>query len=53
MLGLLILILTLWFMVGLLGCFLDDHFEVVNVLMLIFLVSLPFIPWLAKWCGLV
>ncbi len=52
MLGLLILILTLWFFVGLLGCFLDDHFEAVNILMLIFMVAIPFIPWIAKWCGL-
>lgn len=48
----LVIIILAWFSAGLLGCVLDDKFTVVNWLILIFVVFVPFIPWVSHWCGL-
>lgn len=48
----LVIIFLAWFCGGLLGCFLDDEFTVVNWLILIFVVVIPFFPWICWWLGL-
>ena len=48
----LVIIFLAWFSAGLLGCILDDEFTVVNWLIIIFVVVVPFFPWICYWLGL-
>ena len=47
----LVIIFLAWFCGGLLGCFLDEEFTIVNWLILIFVVVIPFFPWLLFGLG--
>lgn len=45
-------IMTIWVFMGIISPFFDKQFRGVNVPMILFMAFVPFIPWLAHWCGL-
>lgn len=48
-----IIIMTLWLMIGLYGIVIDNRIKGINVPFAIFMVMIPFIPWILKACGVV
>lgn len=47
-----LIFVSIWILIGLSGSIFDDYFEIVNVPIIIFMVLLPFFPFIFHWCGL-
>ena len=50
-----LIIITLWLMIGLYSLTLEnvEHEDLINYPFAIFLVMIPFFPWILKCCGVV
>lgn len=46
------MIMMVWLCMGIISPYFDKQFKGVNVPMILFMAFVPFIPWLAHWCGL-
>lgn len=46
------MIMMAWLCTGLFSAFFDEKYDCINVPMILFMAFVPFIPWVAHWCGL-
>ncbi len=46
------MIMMAWLCTGLFSPFFDKKYDCINVPMILFMAFVPFIPWVAHWCGL-